>query len=84
MGVRIHVGKAETIGHALRRFRKWVNHHSRFEKWWTQSKRRGAYVKPSAIRYHKELMRKIRAAQDEKLRQYNLADEPKDEYGAAP
>jgi ribosomal protein S21 len=60
MGVRLRLGDREPIAQALKRFRRLVELHRSFEKWYKLAQWRGRYLKPSEIRDWKKRARKAR------------------------
>jgi len=66
MGVKIVVYEKESIGTALRRFRKLMERHRASWKWHKQVAHRGQfyYVKPSTIRGVKQFMKKVKARKE--------------------
>jgi ribosomal protein S21 len=64
MGVKVHVAYREPIGQALRRFKRWVEYHRRFEKlsrrgpWWDGV---SVYVKPGEARRWKKIVKRLEA-----------------------
>jgi ribosomal protein S21 len=58
MGVKVHVADQEPIGHAVRRWKKWVQYHRRFEKWHQVLRWRGEFVLRGEIRRAKEYKRR--------------------------
>lgn len=66
MSVRIVVYENESIGAALRRFRKLMERHRASWKWHKQVAHLGQFyfVKPSQIRGVKRYMKKVKARQE--------------------
>ncbi len=64
MGIKVHVAHQELIGQALRRFKRWVAYHRRFEQlsrrgqWWDGV---GVYSKPGEARRWKKIVKRFKA-----------------------